>query len=420
MTTTPLPDLPKRPRSAAALAYRALTGLAGAILPLGAPLYGPDLSERLALTGPAIASGGLWFHGASVGELNSARVLIEDLAQDFPVIVTANSLTGRKVAMSWGLPAALAPLDVGPALRRFLRRNRPAVQITIENEIWPNRSRLLAGQGVAQVVVGARMSERSARRWSRLSGLIHPVLSNVDLLSAQDSGTEARLLALGLRPQALSAPLQLKLLAPARVIPGEGGPWRGETVLAASTHDGEEALILDAWQAAKQHHPALRLILAPRHPERGDQIAAELASRGLSFSRRGQGADESAPLLLADSLGEMARWYDRAAICVTGGSFTDRGGHTPWEPAAHRCAILHGPDIANFAADYAALDGCGASKGVEASGLADALVALAGDPELCHQMGAEAASLLHQRAGDPSALLQSIRQLAMVRPCSSS
>lgn len=392
--------------------YRGLTWAAGATLPLVAAFKGGDWRQRLAMEGPQPRPGGLWIHGASVGELASARVLMAMLAQEFPVTVTANSVTGRDAAQDWGFQACLAPLDVPAALRRFLDRVRPAVQITIENEIWPNRAAALSARGVGRVVLGARMSARSARRWSRLRGLIAPVLDGIDILSAQDGATERRLLDLGLRPDAVVERLQLKLLAPAAITPGAGGPWREVTVLAASTHEGEERAIVDGWQRARDRCPDLRLILAPRHAVRGDEIAAMLAGQGLEFQRRSQGGDESAPLLLADSMGEMARWYDRAAVCVTGGSFADRGGHTPWEPAAHCCAILHGPHVANFADDYRQLGEAGGSLRVTQSELADVLGALAVDTPRRTRMGQAARAVLLRDAGDPGPLLQRIRDLA--------
>lgn len=394
-------------QSALACAYRGLSATAGASLSLVA--RGADWRERLAFGEIPGPGGGIWMHGASVGELASARVLIADLARDLPVLVTANSLTGRAAARDWGFVSCLAPFDAPGVLARFLARTRPAVQVTIENEIWPNRARLLDSAGIPRVVIGARMSERSARRWSGLQGLIRPVLRGIDTLSAQDTATEERLLGLGLRPEALVQRLQLKLLAPQAIIPGEGGAWRDVTVLAASTHEGEEEPVLDAWTTARAHVPDLRLILAPRHPARADGIAAMMAARGLDFARRSRGGDERAPLLLADTLGEMARWYERAAICVTGGSFADHGGHTPWEPAAHLCAILHGPHVSNFQADYAALDGAGASLQTDRAGLAGVIGTLVADTGLRNRMGQRARRLLDESAGDPGPLLDRIR-----------
>lgn len=392
--------------------WRGATALAGAAMGLAAPLGGADWRERLALTDPDVAPGGIWLHAASVGELVSAQVLLAELARDFPVTVTTNSLTGREQARRQGWPAALAPLDVPQAVARFLDRIRPRVMVTVENELWPNRSALLAARGVAQVVVGARISARSAGRWGRLPGLIGPMLARIEALSAQDADSESRLLALGLRPQALTPRLNLKLLAPARIDPGPDAPGRAGVVLAASTHEGEDGPILDAFLAARAARPGLRLILAPRHPQRGDAVAALIAARGLDFARRSQGGGPEAPLLLADTLGEMAGWYAAAGICVTGGSYADHGGHTPWEPAGWRCAILHGPHVANHAGDYAALDAAGAALPADAAALPQALARLAADAEAQVRMGEAARALLLDRAGDPSVLLDRIRRLA--------
>ncbi|MBT0780004.1 glycosyltransferase N-terminal domain-containing protein [Paracoccus sp. pheM1] len=392
--------------------WRGATALAGGALGLAAPLAGADWRERLALSGPEAAPGGIWLHAASVGELNSVQVLAEALARDFPLVVTTNSLTGRALARRLGHPCALAPLDVPQAVGRFLDRLRPAVLVTVENELWPNRSAMAAARGVAQVVVGARISARSAARWGRLPGLIGPMLARIDALSAQDADSEARLLALGLQAGALTPRLNLKLLAPAQVEPGEDGPERARTVLAASTHEGEDAPMLDAWAAARAAVPDLRLILAPRHPRRGDAVAALIAARGLDFVRRSQGGGLGAPVLLADTLGEMAAWYRAAGICITGGSFADHGGHTPWEPAAWRCAILHGPHVANHAGDYADLAAAGAARGCTVEALPQALAALAQDGAGQRRMGEAARALLLARAGDPATLVARIKALA--------
>jgi len=394
------------------LIWRGATALAGAALGLAAPLAGADWRERLALSGPEVTPGGIWLHAASVGEFNSVRLLAEELARGFPLMVTTNSLTGRELVRGLGHAAALAPLDVPQAVGRFLDRIRPRVLVTVENELWPNRSAIAAAQGVAQVVVGARMSQRSALRWGRLPGLIGPMLRRIDALSAQDAGSEARLLKLGLPEAALTPRLNLKLLGPARVEPGQDGPVRWCTVLAASTHEGEEAPILDAWLAAREAVPQLRLILAPRHPRRGDAVAALIAARGLEFSRRSQGATESAPVLLADTLGEMEHWYHAAGICVTGGSFVEVGGHTPWEPAAWRCAILHGPHVENHAGDYADLDAAGAATGCASADLPQRLVRLVQDAEGQRHMGVAARALLLERAGNPATLVTRIQDLA--------
>ncbi|MFN3315152.1 MAG: 3-deoxy-D-manno-octulosonic acid transferase, partial [Hyphomonas sp.] len=175
-----------------------------------------------------------------------------------------------------------------------------------------------AQRGIAHVMIGARMSERSAATWARLPRVIGRMLGRISALSAQDQASEARLLRLGLRASALLPRLDLKLLDPARAVPPPDSPLRDHTILAASTHEGEDAPILDAFAEARQRVPRLRLILAPRHPDRGPQIAALATARGLPLATRSAGETEapSGGVLLANTLGEMAGWYARAGICL--------------------------------------------------------------------------------------------------------
>ncbi len=367
------------------------------------------LRERLALIDVPRAD--IWIHGASVGELASARPVIGALAQSHRVLVTANSLTGRDLAAGWGTAARLAPLDMPEALRRFLAQAQPRLQVTVESEFWPLRSQALADRAIPQAMIGARLSQRSAARWARLPGIITPLLERLAGLSAQDPDSEARLLVLGLPAAAILPRLDLKLLTPARIRPPQPDPLRDRTLLAASTHEGEEALILDAWTAARRDHPDLQLILAIRHPQRGDQVSALLAQRGIAHQRRSAG-ESGGEVMLADTLGEMDRWYASAGLCFVGGSLTDRGGHTPWEPAAHACAILHGPHLSNFRDAYGALDAAGAAQPVDAGSLAQQVIALAGQPDRARQMGQAARAVLDDRAGDPAALIAHLRELA--------
>lgn len=390
--------------------YRASAAILEQGLCLRARIGGGDaLRQRLALD--AIAPADIWIHGASVGELTSARPIIRALAETHRVLVTANSLTGRDMAAGWGTRARLAPLDMPGTLGRFLDQAQPRLQVTVESEFWPLRSQILAGRGIPQAMIGARLSQRSAARWGRLPGLIGPVLGRLAVLSAQDPDSELRLRRLGLPAQAVLPGLDLKLLAPARIAPPPASPERDRTMLAASTHEGEEAAVLEAWIQGRHRHPGLRLILAIRHPQRGDEVAALLAQRGIAFQRRSAGG-AGGDVLLADTLGEMDRWYAASGICFVGGSLTDRGGHTPWEPAAYGCAILHGPHVGNFHDAYAVLDKAEGALCVDAAGLADQVVRLAGDPAQARRTGRAARGLLDERAGDPAALIARLRELA--------
>lgn len=398
--------------------YQATTRVAEAALRLRAALGGSaTLRERL-VAADAPAPAAIWVHGASVGELTSARPVIEALAERTSVLVTANSQTGRDMARGWGLPARLAPLDLPGALDRFLRAAQPRVLVTVESEFWPLRSRYLGQRGIAHAMIGARMSERSAATWGRLPRIIRPMLSRIAALSAQDQASEARLLALGLPARALMPRLDLKLLQPARLEPPPPGESRDRTLLAASTHAGEDEPILDAFAQLRRQRPGLRLILAPRHPARAEAVAALIAARGLPMLRRSDSWAEAPDggILLADTLGEMARWYAAAGICLIGGSLADHGGHTPWEPAGMACALLHGPNVSNFTESFEALHDRNAALAVAADSLGPALARLLDDPALARRMGAQARALLSARAGDPAALIGRIADLASLGP----
>jgi len=317
--------------------------------------------------------------------------LVERLLTERPdlwLIVTSNTPGGRDAALGWQLPrvaAALAPFDLRWSLRRAFESVRPEALVILENELWPNRLAAAGERGVPVALVGARLSARSAARWRRARGIAGRVLGAVRLLSAQDPGSEARLLELGVPAAALGPRCDLKALYTA---PGPGavppfllpeGFRAAPLWFAASTHPGEEAAVIEAHLQARAAWPGLRLILAPRHPRRGDALAAALGRAGLSFARRslGEAPAPGTDVFLADTLGEMPAWYGAAGIVFVGGSLEDRGGHTPHEPAAFGAAVLHGPHVANFAEAYARLAAAGGARQVRnAESLASAIVEL--------------------------------------------
>lgn len=358
------------------------------------------LPERLGFVPPPTGPGpGLWLHGASVGELTSARWIIDGLLRarpDLQILVTSNTATARAMVKAWALPgvtAALAPIDAGGAPTRLLRRWHPKALIVVENELWPTRLAAARRAKVPLVLIGARLSPRSARRWALLPGLVAPMLQGVAWMSAQDAGSRERLAILGMPAPALGADFALKALtsrADASTLPGPAP--RAKVLLAASTHAGEEGPILTAFRA---QHNFTHLILAPRHPARGNQIAALIGARGLPLARRSQGANPAPdqPVFLADTLGEMDLWYAMSGTCLIGGSLVGKGGHTPYEPGQHNCALLHGPSTTNFAALFARLDQAGAALPVTLDTLAATLAGLT--PEAQTRMTQAATPILH-------------------------
>jgi 3-deoxy-D-manno-octulosonic-acid transferase len=328
------------------------------------------LRQRLGLIAPQQGRP-WWVHGASLGELTSVRAVITALAMDAPVHVTMNTATAQAMVQGWAIPGvsvSLAPFDTLGAAGRMVARLHPRGLVIIENEFWPARIAACARARIPVMVISARISERSARRWGAIA-----------YLSAQDAASEARLLALGLPQQVLGPRVNLKAgFAPWRGQPSPAQPpSRARTLLAASTHAGEDALILDAFLAARAQFD--QLIIAPRHPDRGAEIATLIAARDLPFGQRSLGAaiapDQT--VYLADTLGEMDLWYAMAGVTIIGGTFAPKGGHTPFEPTAFGVAIIHGPSLHNFGESFAALDAAGGAIAVQdGASLAAALIHL--------------------------------------------
>lgn len=376
------------------------------------------LTERLGQV-PAAPGPSVWLHGASNGELASARWVVEALMAQRPglrILVTANTTTARSMVLGWGLAGvttAFAPLDLGGPLARVLHGWQPKALITVEGEIYPRRFAACARAGIPVLLIGARMSERSFRGWKELQPVMAGALAAVRMASTQDQASADRLVALGLRPGVLRAACDLKAVAIRQLPRPDPTPRqaRARWLLAASTHAGEEDIVLDTFLALRDRFD--HLIVAPRHPRRGDEVATLIAARGLSLVRRSAGAmPGQEAVFLADTMGEMDLWYALCGVCVVGGSFVPRGGHSPWEPARHDCAILHGPSVENFANPYAALDTFGGAVRVEGpAALTAALQTMDGARQ--DQMSRAAAESL-DISGDGTALIHDI--LTLVAP----
>ncbi|SMX42084.1 3-deoxy-D-manno-octulosonic acid transferase [Maliponia aquimaris] len=375
------------------------------------------MRDRLS-PGPAPAGPHVWLHGASNGELASVKPLLDAMIAarpDLRWLITANTDTGVALARGWDLPRTsvhLAPIDLRGPAKRTMRLWHVTAHIALESELWPNR--ILACPGPT-VLLGARMTPGTARTWARFPRLTRRMLARVRYASAQDAGSADRLAALGLPPQARGPIVDLKAFYDPPPIPEDptltAAYPRARTWLAASTHAGEEETVLDAHKALLIQHPHLKLILAPRHPRRAEEIAAAAHTRGLTCARRSlDQSPETAQVYIADTMGEMPRWYARAGRVFIGGTLTDRGGHTPYEPAAFGAALLHGPDTANFAAAFARLAEAKAAYEIDdAETLAAALAALT-DAEAQATAGQAAQQALRQEA-DPVAVITPVLAL---------
>lgn len=308
----------------------------------------------------------IWWHAASVGEVNSVLPLLSHISEANPsvqLLLTSGTATSAQ-AIQGRLPARtahqFAPLDGAGPLNRFFRHWRPDLCVLVESELWPNLLDQCARRDIPVALLNARLSNKSAQGWQKFPDTTAHVLRGIKSAHCQDARTRDHLRQMGLAFAQTGTNLKSLVAAP-QVAPDRRDTVRAQVGgrqvwLAASTHPGEEEIVLRAHKALLDDHPGLCLILAPRHPERGDTIETLVRAAGLSLTRRSRGGtpDPEAQVYLADTLGEMDLWYDLSPIVFVGGSFSDVGGHTPFEPAAAHAAILHGPHYANFGESYAA------------------------------------------------------------------
>ncbi|MGB0496947.1 MAG: 3-deoxy-D-manno-octulosonic acid transferase [Rubricella sp.] len=322
-----------------------------------------------------------WFHAASVGEALSLVQTVRMLRSARPeaaVLVTTGTVTSARLVrerMKDGIIHQFAPLDLPGARRRFLDHWHPDVAIFAESELWPGLLAAIASRGVPLVLLNARLSLRSYRRWRWAPFAVASILRRFSLILAQDEATAGRLRRLGASRRALvvtgtlkegAAPLPHDETERRRLAAKIGGRpvW-----CAASTHEGEEEQIAAAHRAARRALPDLLLILVPRHPERGAEIGKTLVRDGWRLARRaaGDNLDEGTEIYLADTLGELGLWYRLASVSFVGGSLVPVGGHNPFEPAALGSAILTGPHVENFGDAFERLGTAGASRTVSSS-----------------------------------------------------
>lgn len=370
-----------------------------------------DLRERLGLWKRLPNGKVIWIHGASNGELRAAQTLIQALGARHAgttILITCNTTTARRMVRDWGLSrvdARLAPLDLRWIYSRMAARMNLRQFILLEADFWPNRILTVKRKGIATALVAGRLSRKSAGGWARFSAISKAMFGAFDLICAQDDASEKSLLALGARPGAIGTQITLKSFYHADTVPLPHAQRR-EVWLAASTHEGEDEILLNAHLEARKTIPNLRLILAPRHPKRAPHIARLAQGLGLRIALRSEGAqlDDPCDIFLADTLGEMDLWYRAAGVCFVAGSLVAKGGHTPFEPAFHECALLHGAHLENFAQPYADLAKCGGAQlCTNKHEIAQALLALT------HQDAASA-----QRANAHTALAQTDQDLGAV------
>ncbi len=346
------------------LLYQLATAL---LLVIGAPYflatrgkhYLETLPGRLGRYRGSVPERPLWIHAVSVGEVGVAATLIEHLPEDLPLVVTTVTPTGQKRAQATlGERAAVAylPFDLGLPVRRFLRRFRPRALVLTEGDYWPLLLARLKRSGVPTAVVNGRVSDRGLRRMSGLRSLLPMTLGRIDSFSVQTEADRERLEALGVEAGriAVTGNLKYEVREPERIGELESAlaTCAGDRpiLLAGSTMNGEESAVIDAFEALGGGRRAL-LLLAPRHPERWDEVERLLRDRGLGIVRRSrldESSEERLDAVLLDSLGELAGLYRIATAAFVGGTLTGTGGHNPLEPARFGVPVAVGPSMENF------------------------------------------------------------------------
>ena len=320
--------------------------------------YWQHWGERLAL-GPAPVTGVLWIHAVSVGEMRAAQPLVNALRAvhpDVAVLLTCMTPTGRATAEAlYGDFARIVylPYDYAGSMRRFMRRVRPRVGILMETELWPNLIHAAARAGVPLVLANARLSERSARGYARLPALTRACLARVAVVAAQTEADAERLEKLGAASVHVAGNLKFDIAPPAAQLE-LGAAWKAKwgqrpVLLAASTREGEEALLLRAF--AETAPADVLLVLVPRHPQRFNEVAGLIEAAGLAYQRRSMLDGELGPqtrVLLGDSLGELFAYYAACDVAFVGGSLAPLGGQNLIEPASVGRPVLVGPHTFNF------------------------------------------------------------------------
>ena len=329
-----------------------------------APAYAKRIGERFALTLPEFKPDGIWLHAVSVGESIAAAPVVKALQQqypDLPITVTCMTPTGSERIQSMfgdSVQHCYLPYDLPLASRRFLQRLQPRLAIVMETELWPNHINQCARLKIPVVLANGRLSERSARGYGRFPKLVAPMLKQISALAVQSAIEAQRFIELGARAETVKVIGSIKYDQQV----AEGLPEQAQTLreqwqasqrpiwIAASTHEGEDALILAAHQQLLRLFPKALLILVPRHPERFESVYALCIEQGMRVQRRSTGALVTAEqqVLLGDTMGELMFLYALADVALVGGSLIKHGGHNMLEPVALAKPTLTGLHYFNF------------------------------------------------------------------------
>jgi len=387
-----------------------------------APAYRRRWRERFGfVTRLADAQQVIWVHSVSVGETIAAAPMVRRLQKQYPesiLLVTTMTPTGsEQVKKIFGdsVEHCYAPYDMPDAIARFLHRTHPALLVIMETELWPNLIHACQRRAIPVVLANGRLSEKSAAGYAKVEALARPMLAKLAVVAAQTKADGERFLQLGVGEKALEVTGNIKfdlqlddtLRQKAAALKTQWQGTDGRPVwLAASTHRGEDEIILDAFSQILEHRADVLLVLVPRHPERFNEVADLCTAGNYRLARRSElqtsenVLDSQTQIVLGDTMGELLSFCGASDITFVGGSLVDVGGHNLIEPAAWGVPVLSGPRLFNFTEVSRLLDEAGGlAVCADAGELAAVVVKLLADPEQYQQMSAAALAVTEANRG---------------------
>ena len=392
-----------------------------------APAYRQHLAERFGFFScPAEVTSGrvIWVHAVSVGETLAAAPLIEDLLAAYPdyqLVVTTTTPTGsERVKSLFGdrVFHVYSPWDMPGSVRRFLKRIRPQLLVIMETELWPNLLHYTRREDCRILLANARLSARSARGYGRLARLTRQMLDQLNAVACQAQADGQRLVELGLPEDRLTVTGSIKFdIDLDETLRAQAAQLKASlarpVLLGSSTHEREEALLLDAFETLLEDFPNLLCLLVPRHPERFESVYQLGVARGLTVARRslGEVPGSQHQVLLGDTMGELRLLSGVASVCVIGGSFIEHGGQNVLEAAAWAVPVVSGPHMFNFSEITSLLTAAGGMQQLaSADQLPGALAGLLKDDARREAMGFAAAEVVAANRGARAQLLTMIGQ----------
>ncbi len=394
------------------------------------------ISERLGMSDYTYTD--IWIHAVSVGEVLASLPFLKNLKKEFPgkrLVLSTTTYTGQKIARE-RFPEAdrimYMPLDTGLCIRRAVNLLRPKIFITVETELWPMLFHSLKKADSLIIILNGRISNDSFTGYKKIKFFMKKVLENVDYLYMQGKSDAEKIISLGAAENKVGVmgnfkfDIEFDSAAPLNWLEN----IKGNILLAASTHKGEEEIILDAYDLIKKNIHDLKLILAPRHPERFDEVAGILNKRGLSYIKRSEikqlsdttdverritddgrrTTDNEFPdIILLDSMGELSRVFSKITIALIGGSLVPLGGHNILEPAFWSKPILFGPHMDNFPIAEEFLERSAALRVESSKDISETVIELLIDNEKALNMGVNARAIIDKNTGAVKKAIETVR-----------